>query len=439
MTPKSVVTGHRSVLDVRDGLRPSPTAHRLIITIRLIQHLCLLLIIILIVTACSGTAEPPRPTRWGQVYTLDYSEQADAPALWASSPLLNMTWIAISDFIHQDMQQWREDDFTQTVALRLPSGHPFSQMLLPSGLANTHLLWLDSDENDTSQLRLYGALVPLDMDVARGRVRLSDRLTLRYTAVTDGGSGLWVVWSGGRVDESALFSQRIDPQGRPLPPEQIVSAADWPALIRANDGRMWLFWIEAGGNRVFRATYSDGVVTDSQAIISVPPLNPGDRLDTFRAALDNTHIYLFWNITRLDGSHETWWTSAPIDAPRWRQAGRLGLLAIPSQPMETGYNTGSGERAVPGESWALWTIPLHEQAPMLPAAAQVGLEVGVIFFQAGELAGYQGVVSLAETPTGGLLGIPSIATDRDRHLYVGWAEPTEEGYAEINMTSTRRR
>ncbi len=439
MPPQSVVTGHKRVLDVRQGLRLSPAARRLILAGRPLQHRCLLLIIALMFAACGVPPEPPRPTRWGQVYTLAYSEQADAPALWASSPLLNMTWIAITDFIHQDMQQWREDDFTRTVALRLPSGHPFSQTLLPGGLANTHLLWLDSAENDTSQLRLYGALVPLDMDVARGRVRLSDRLTLRYTAVTDGGSGLWVVWSGGRVDESALFSQRIDAQGRPLPPVQIVSAADWPALIRANDGRIWLFWIEAGGSRVFRALYTEGTVTDTQAITSMPALNPGDRLDTFRAALDNTHVYLFWNITRLDGSHETWWTSAPIAAARWSQAGRLGLLAIPSQPMETGYNTGIGERAVPGESWASWTIPLHEQAQMLPAAAQVGLEVGVIFFQAGELAGYQGVVSLAESPTGGLLGSPSIATDRDRHLYVGWAEPTEAGYAELNMTSTRRR
>jgi hypothetical protein len=57
----------------------------------------------------------------------------------------------------------------------------------------------------------------------------------------------------------------------------------------------------------------------------------------------------------------------------------------------------------------------------------------MLYFQGGEVIGYQSIA-----PTTGLIGQPSLLTDRDRHLYLAWSEPTPNGYADLKLAMTRR-
>ncbi len=49
------------------------------------------------------------------------------------------------------------------------------------------------------------------------------------------------------------------------------------------------------------------------------------------------------------------------------------------------------------------------------------------------MVGYQPVA-----PVTLLLGAPSIATDRDRHLYLTWADATSNEAADLQLTMTKR-
>ncbi|MBL8121051.1 MAG: hypothetical protein JNJ78_26350, partial [Anaerolineae bacterium] len=60
--------------------------------------------------------------------------------------------------------------------------------------------------------------------------------------------------------------------------------------------------------------------------------------------------------------------------------------------------------------------------------------LGVLYWQAGTIRGYQAVV----TPAPKLLAAAEVLSDRDRHLYLIWSEPTPAGYANLNMTTTRQ-
>ena len=79
--------------------------------------------------------------------------------------------------------------------------------------AVTHLLWLDADQSQ--QTNLYAALLAPDLSVERGPVSVSEGLALDYSAVPDGSGGLWTVWSGGQFSEMTLYLRRIDARGTP--------------------------------------------------------------------------------------------------------------------------------------------------------------------------------------------------------------------------------
>ena len=70
---------------------------------------------------------------------------------------------------------------------------------------------------------------------------------------------------------------------------------------------------------------------------------------------------------------------------------------------------------------------------VLPIAAEIdGNKVGVLYFEAGRVAGYQPVAL-----TGSLLGTPRLASDQDRFLYLIWSDPQETGAAHFNVSATK--
>lgn len=371
----------------------------------------LLLGLLLFLSACQSTPPPA----W---LTLAHAEQGRAPAMLAHADRVTAVWVGGDSVgLHHDARQWidhpaelhgsdllrLDDDLMPITVLPLPPTAPYDQHLYPAADGGLHLLWLDQDAD--GQPTLYGALLTPDLIVQR-TAPISDRIALRYAAAPDGDGGLWAAWSGGLLSEPTLYVRHIDREGRPLDQFHIAANAEYPAMIRMNSGDLYLFWIANG--QVIRARLINGQGQDAAPITSAVSLAAGDRLHDFSAALDSTHGYLFWNITRADGANETWMASGTLDAPYWNAPARLQLeLRI-------------GRTVEPSESALTWVSPLIREADVLAVAAQFPSGLGVVSLRGGAIVGWRQVV-----PDIRLIGAPALTAREDGSLVLAWASPDD--------------
>lgn len=392
---------------------------------------------LVVLSACaSSPLTPTAPTSlWGAIITLGQTEQTAAPALWTNGASQWAAWVGADQVgVHQVMSLIGAGSPGQSVVLPLPPIHPYAQQVFPAADGNLHLLWLDAaPEGET---RVFGALVNPALGLERGPTLFSRQSARRFIAFPAEDGGLTLISSGGLTSEPALFLRAIDSAGRPDfdEPVPLVSDADWPASTSRADRQVDIYWIEETSGRVLRAALVDQALQIPAFITTTIALNPGDRLDQFQAALDNTHTYLFWNLTRADGQHETWFAAGQIDSSDWRPPVRLGLDTTLNTPFETGFNSGPARAAQSGSQPLTWVKIMDGQFDVLPVAALLDENhLALVYFQNGNLVGYQ---DIAAVPS--LLAPPSLLSDRDRHLYLAWSEPTPNGYADLNFTLTRR-
>lgn len=360
------------------------------------------------------------------------SEQSDAPGILAQSDQIAAVWIgADARGVHQDARALRSDGLSEIVTLPLPPVRPRAQQIVAGSGGQFHLFWLDAVADET---RLFAALVTRALELERGPTLVSDEHTLRYTALANGDGSVWALSSGGVIAEPSLYARYIDAAGRPRLEDiyEVVSDADWPALIRAEDGGLWLFWLRHSDGRALRSPFVNGRAEDPQPISAGLPLNPGDRLMAFSAALATQEVYLFWNVTRANGAAESWYTAGRLDAAGWAAPQPLRFSVLDGA-FETGFNTGTAQQAAAGERGVAWARPLAASPDVLPVAGVVDDQLVVLYLRAGTVAGYQQM-----TPVRGLLGAPNLLTDRDRHLYLAWAEPGAAGRARLQLALTRR-
>ncbi len=344
----------------------------------------------LFLTACQAV-----PTRW---ITVAEAAQGRAPALYAFEDRLTVVWVG-SDAggVHHDARQLSGGELTDVTVLPLPPTHPYDQRLYPAGDDGAfYLLWLDRAGDVTA---LYSAWITPDLIIQR-TAPVSDGLALRYSAVPDGAGGLWVAWSGGLLSELTLYTRHIDAEGRPLDQFRVATNAEYPALVRTNDGRIYLFWVQAG--QVMRAELVDGVPVAVDSITSAISLAPGERLYDFSAALDATHAYIFWNVTRASGEIETWSTAGGLDAPFWNAPTRLA------------WNGADGDVAL------RWVSPTVGQFERLTVAAESAAGLGIAELRGGEVVGYEVVV-----PDVYLIGTPALLSRADGSQVLAWSSPDD--------------
>lgn len=399
---------------------------------RSFQHIAAQFMLMLVLaTACQPALTPTPPPRslWGDIITVAEAEQSSAPALWADTSRVVTGWIGSDDAgIHQDMRQWLGSSLSPITVLPLPPSHPYAQSWLTGSIGNLHLLWLDA--NDAGETQLFSALITAQFTVERGPIPMSESLALHYAAVSEPNGRAWVVWSGGLLSEPSLYLRSIDEAGRPQPSQHIALDADYPAMVRGSDGSIELFWIEAG--QLLHAQLRNGVVSESKALAPTVYLGAGDRLHSLSAGLDDTQGYVFWNVTRASGVDETWVTSGLLDASAWAQPVPLKISIDPDSDVSTGFNTGPASAASWGESPLAWAAPLNAQYAVLPVAVQSPDGLSVVYFQDGQLIGYQNVVSGVQ-----LIGAPALTADRNRHLYLAWSQPSPTAAAQLLLTSTQ--
>lgn len=320
--------------------------------------------------------------------------------------------------------------------LALDAVFPREQKLYPAGKGHAHLLWLDAREDVT---QLWAATLRPDLVAELGPNPVSDAPTRGYDALPDGEGGLLVVWSGGLLSEPTLTLQTLDARGRVRFPVELGPSGEHPALVRTLDG-MRLVWRGPAG--VMLAELRGESLAEVRRIAPWPDIAADTRLIDFRAAVDHSHLYLFWNLVNAEGYAFTLWTRGPLKADVLPEARDLRVAILrpdpTAPPPEIGFNVGRVARAaLNGERSAsvAWAAPLSEPAATLPVAFGRVNALSVAYFQAGEIVGYQGLVSAVR-----LLRPPRLSATPDRHLALTWAMPDLSGGDELRLafTTTRR-
>lgn len=387
-----------------------------------------------LLAALAGCAPAPaqETSLWGRIDTLGETEQVHAPALWVQPDGgLTAAWIGADERgVHQDARAVSSAVIGDVITLPLPPVHPYAQTLLPARDGRLHLLWQDA--NPQGELRLYAALLSPDLTVERGPTAISDRLTLRYKAVPQAGGQILALWSGGLPAEPALYLQIIDERGLPRAPVLLAHDADWPTLAQANNGALYLFWRQTSNGRLLGGHLRGNQLTADENVGQALMLERGDRLHQLQAALDTTHLYLFWNLTRAAGETQTWMVTRPLDGSTWSAPEKTGVGEAQENNLQTGLNTGAVQRVLGGENWLTWAAPMPGQFDVLPVGGRIGDDLGIVYFQAGSAAGYQRITS-----PGRLIGPPLLLPDRDRYLYLAWSQPLETGKAALRLTTSR--
>ncbi|HEX2907831.1 MAG TPA: hypothetical protein VHO69_13265 [Phototrophicaceae bacterium] len=388
----------------------------------------------LVLAGCASTPTPPPPvtSAWGTIITVGQAEQTGAPNLLAENKQVSLAWIGADETgVHQDSRTITTTGLSARVVLPLPPTRPYAQQIAPASGGRFHLLWLDADAEAQSQL--YTATITSALETERGPVQLSSQPTRRYTLLPADNGTLEIITSGGQPAEPALFYHFVDASGRPRQETNnaLVTDADWPTLAHTSDNTAYLFWRQPNDGQVLRGQLVNGRVDTPEPVTQIR-LKAGDRLDSLNAALDNTTQYLFWNLTRANGDHESWYTCRSLNENSWSPADRLGVQPQPDQSFETGFNSGAAKVARNGEHWLSWAAPLTGQFEMLPVAARVGNTLALIYFQGGQLIGYQAIVTPVE-----ILGQPVLQADRDKFLYLAWAQPNANGSADLYLTTLK--
>lgn len=394
----------------------------------------LLLMLALAAVACAPASAPPQettqvaPAVWSAPLTLAQAPQADAPALALSSGQIIAAWIGGDERgVHQDARRWLDGRWGDALTLPLPPVHPYDQRLFPAAGGSAHLLWLD--QGDDGKTHLFSAFLAPDLTVQRGPVSLSDGLALSYSAVPDGQGGLWAAWSGGLLAEMSVSARHVDDAGRPLlEAAQVAEDGTCPALVRAADGAVWLFWV-SGGQLMRQRIDAAG---SAQAVTSAISLAPGDRLIDVRAALDTSTAYFFWNITRSAGTTETWFTAGALDAPNWPQPQRLRITVDAAARVESGLKIGDVSAASPGIQTPLrWAEPAAGQRESVLAAVESDDGLGILLMRGGQVVGY----ALA-APGVRLIGVPALVVGADGDVDLAWSQPGTAN-ARLQVVSTR--
>ncbi len=331
--------------------------------------------------------------------------------------------------MHQDARALVDGRLSPTVILPLPPVAPRNNTLVPSSGDALHLLWLDLDDSGTAQL--YSALIEDSLGVFRGPQQVSEIGGRCYATAPAPNGALRVLWQDGNPLQPTLHSATIEQSGLILAQQALAVTDGCPAVAQTLEAT-YALWVD--GDQLHVAEFLAGGLLDEQAVTMIPTMGEGDHLRVLQTGSDGERLYAFWNVTRANGSHETWFTSGTPDDPTWSAPRQVRFGVEEMGTFDTTFNTGTTAAASlsEGDFAAAWVSPLRGVTTVLPVTTWVEGALGVLYFDNGAVVGYQRVVDVP-----GVLEPPTLRLDQDRHLYLAWAEPQTVGAAALRMTTTR--
>ena len=174
-----------------------------------------------------------------------------------------------------------------------------------------------------------------------------------------------------------------------------------------------------------------GRVRDIRALVPTPYLEATDRLIDLRAGADAVTRYLFWNVERGDGEHQTWYTSALSADGLWSSWALLGSRVRERDGIETPFNVGTLLPPYSDAGALSFAAPLAQDEGILPVVGERGGSLVLAFMYEGAVYGEQ---TLRENVM--LLAPPHLASDRDRNLHVAWSQIGADGSADLYALSS---
>lgn len=399
---------------------------------------CIWLILLVFVIGPVYAQDSDNTSAWGEIITLGQADQRNAPTIWLHDDAIIAIWSATSgrDTLQFMRAATYSGQLSEITSLPLPPVFPHQQTLKPTRNPDeAHLFWLDAAQNNQGGgIRLWGEIVNTDLERTRAEIVLSDGIVYQYDAIGLADGTAQVVWSTGNRAEPTIYRRDIDAQGRPREQIQIATDADWPTILIEEDGRIAVYWLSLQQATVGRVIIAENGPSEQEILTRSVNLRPTDHLLSFEVGQDQTHTYLFWNVRRANGVVETWMSSTPQDSNTWQGPERLAITVIDGTSIETGFNGGPATAAASGATTVQWLMPATGRFALMPVAAQIGDQLGVLYLQAGEVVAFQPVADLSPI---GLIGIPGLIIDRESHIYLTWAQPSAAGLADLNITTTR--
>lgn len=374
----------------------------------------------------------PRSSAWGDVELVAQAEQTHAPDIlsWFGGKLL--VWTGADNNEARHYMQGR----TQTSILALKAFYPFEQQLYPADTNDVRMLWLDSTERDSRELRLLAGVVSQDAVAEFGPNPVSQIRTRHYDGLVQNDNRLLAIWSGGTGVINNLYINHIDVRGRPTSATLVRQSADYPVIVQSSLG-IEVFWLQDNGRDAYRSRYLPNIeppsLQEPQGLTRLGREYNDLAIENFYVGMDSTHMYLFWQMWAVDGTRQVLFSSGSIADNDFSDPAPLAITPDETRTVQTTYNSGTVYAAQNDGMTAEYAIPLKGQHSVLPIAISMDNRLGIAYFADGQLLGYQDVVQ-----TEALIGEPSIEADRDRHLYLAWSEPTEFGYADLLTVTTRR-
>lgn len=376
--------------------------------------------------APTATPTPEPQSAWGRINTLAQAERLDAPALHADAEMA-FAWTGTDANGVRMFAQTRG----VTRPLAIDSFFPFDEMLFPAAQGGYHLLWLDRTAQDEA-LFLQSARFSRDAIAELGANPVSLLPARRYSAVSLPDNSVQVVWSSVSQNTPDLYATTLDPDGRIAFAERIEPEGDYPALVYT-DAAIHLFWLEADGQQAYAARLVDNQLVLKRPLAYLDGLRRGDFVENFQVSMTETHLYIFWQIRRSAGERDIWYTSGALDnfAPLHDPHQLRVITNMPDDVDLPRFDTYS-EMALAYGVQARFLSTLPAATEPLPLAVQAGSELGLAYFQAGRLVGYQRVV---ETEL--ILGQPNFALDDAGHFYLAWADSRQLSTADLLWTTNR--
>jgi hypothetical protein len=395
---------------------------------------CAILFLAVLMASCTPEAVIPvrsLSTAWG-----DATHIADAPLTESATIALTpqRVWWGWTDEKQAEVRHLAQlSTQNSPTILAISAWQPTQYRLLPALNNRTHWLWLDNQNATSTRPTLKLALVNPDLVAELGAKPLSVDMAHRFSAVSLSDSAMRVVWSEGEVGSVGLYTVAVDGRGR-VPRRTLLRAeGDYPTLVTARDGTMWLYWLH--DKRVWRGRVAGDTLEEIVGLMSMPTLRNDQWLQAFTASMDDNRTYLFWQMVDTRQNAELWLTSGANDPSTWTSVQRLGVsMNNSSGNVETGFNSGTVNQARNGENWVEWATPLVGQFSTLPLISTVGQDLMVIYLRNGEIIGAQSLASITA-----LYAPPNIISDPDRHLYVTWTQAKDTQTAELWYTSTQAR
>lgn len=353
--------------------------------------------------------------QWPQVTDLGPASPFMEPALMAQShALIGHLASAQTPLVYQSFG-------IRTGILPYADVKPRRWQAAPARPSAYHVVWLEQDA------RLRSALIGVDGETIRGPIDLASSIEPDFATLALFDGSLLVFW----LDDGVANTLIIDSAGRPGPDSRlspvrlagITAALDQSSMVHV----AWLASPAPGRWDVRYQVSAPGAVRlDSPSVLHTLTLSPGESLTTFRIGLDRTHGYLFLGTSSAeqpDVEHVRV-LSFQLDSPAAVSTSDLLLPDhfTPSGPSLELLYIGRMDPVTdtPSHPAALrWPRPAPGQHAILPLAVSLrtldGWRPGIVYFQAGDLLGFQVIAPLPADS-----GPPSLLVEPSGDLHLAW-------------------